>query len=433
MTNATPVLYWIPEHNLKALGEKLDKINRKAEKLGAFAIQYKDTGAVKVEEVSTGKQDDQGHDIKRKILLHQIEVSGVAPKLNGWTFIATLEHANELGNVLRIVPGYEGQLPEKFRNASAENCDHCQTRRQRNDTYVLNHDENGRWAQVGSTCLKDFLGYNDPHGAARFCEYLFQVGEACLSASQGGWSGGSGEYVDDLATFLAYCHAQVRHYGFYVSKKKRREAEEMGRSCPPATADRALSVLHHSVPSRYIETWEHPEQQDFDYAVKVADWCVALKDRDPATLNDFMHNLKVATATGYVGGRKAAIAGAALPVYRREVEKIEPQGSTMTRNPELDSKHFGAAGERLSLAVTLKKVFTFDGAFGTTYLHRFITRDGNVAIWFSSKPTNMVEGQEYGIKGTVKRHDVREKINQTILTRVVPLKDSARNPREKDK
>jgi hypothetical protein len=414
MTTAAPVLYWIPEYNLKPLSEKLDKINRKAEKLGSFGIQYRETGNSKVEERGTGRYHitlesaPEQVEIKAKILLREVEVTGLAPKLNGWTFIATLEHANELGNVLRVVPGYEGELPKKFRDASAENCDHCHTRRQRNDTYVLNH-ENGRWAQVGSTCLKDFLGYNDPHGAARFCEMLFQVGEACQSASQGG--GGSGEYLDDLVDFLAHCNAQIRHGGF-VSRKAEREAAESGQYGVRSTASAALYVLHPGMNAKILP-WERPTDEDRAFAVKVADWCMALAARDPNTLNDFMHNLKVATATGYVGARKAGIAAAAVGAYRRETEPKDDFSK---------SRHLGKLGERVEGNAKLLKIHMFDGQFGTTYLHRFLTEGGNVAVWFASKSSGMVEGQSYRIKGTVKKHDIRDGIAQTVLSRVTQPK-----------
>jgi hypothetical protein len=408
------VTYWIPQHNLAPLTEKLEKINRKAAKLGAFAIQWKQTGNTKVEEVVVGyeitlESAPNQVAIKRKIVMNEVEVVGIAPQLNGWTFIATLEHANELGNVLRVVPGYEKDLPQKFRDASAENCDHCHTRRQRNDTYVLSH-ENGRWAQVGSTCLKDFLGYNDPHGAARFCEMLFQVGAACESATDCGGGHGSGEYVDDLREFLAFCIAQVRHDGF-ISRKKAREEEERGNYLR-STATAALNALHptyhNGKPQR--QPWEVPVEDDYQVAEKVANWCVALKDRDPASLNDFMHNLKVATATGYVGGRKAGIAAAAVPAYRRETEPKDDFSK---------SRHVGQKGERVEGNAKLVKIFTFNGQFGETYLHKFLTEGGNLVVWFASKPSGMLEGNSYQIRGTVKKHDVRDGIQQTVLSRVV--------------
>src|SRR5438270_12518200 len=121
----------------------------------------------------------------------------------------------------------------------------------------------------------------------------------------------------------------------------------MGRPCPNATADAAMQVMFQNSGMGNVAFYaklreQRPNDEDRACAAKVAEWCVALKDR--TDLNDFMHNLKVATATGFVGGRRFAIAAAALPTYRREIEQIQPKGAGLTRNPDLDSKHFGTQG-----------------------------------------------------------------------------------------
>lgn len=404
----TEISYWIPEQNLPALNAKLEKINRKAAKLGAFAISWKQTGKVEMVEVATGGQDALGKPLMRKVLKAEVVVAGDAPTLNGWTFIATLEHANELGNVLRVVPGYEKDLPAEYRTATPENCDHCHTRRQRNDTYVLSH-ENGRFAQVGSTCLKDFFGHNNPHGYARFCEYLMQVGEACQNEQ--GFGSGSSEYVDDLVEFLAYCAAQVRRNGF-VTRKAERAAAEAGVYGVRSTASAALSALHPSTLSK-IEEWERPTTEDTQFAETVANWCMALKDRDPASLNDFMHNLKVATGTGYVGAKKAGIAAAAIGAYRRENEPKDDFSK---------SRYVGKEGEKIEGVAKLLKKMEINTRFGVSYMHKFLTDGGNVAIWWASNPGTMLEGQSYAIRGTVKKHETREGVAQTTLSRVTQPK-----------
>src|SRR6266704_1131511 len=82
-------------------------------------------------------------------------VEGEPPKLNGWSFLATLTwDAGTL--VTRTASGFTGTIdPGSIRPGY---CDHCKTERQRNDTYLV-QSEGGTRRQVGSPCVKDFMGH----------------------------------------------------------------------------------------------------------------------------------------------------------------------------------------------------------------------------------------------------------------------------------
>ena len=51
-------------------------------------------------------------------------------------------------------------------------CEHCGLRRRRTRTYVVVHTDSGEVRQVGSGCLRDFLGGPDPERACRRAELL---------------------------------------------------------------------------------------------------------------------------------------------------------------------------------------------------------------------------------------------------------------------
>jgi hypothetical protein len=57
-----------------------------------------------------------------------------------------------------------------------------------------------------------------------------------------------------------------------------------------------------------------------------------------------------------------------------------------------------------------------DSRYGVTYLHRFVTAEGNSLTWFASS-TQLKEGAHYNLKGTVKAHEVYRGEKQTLLTR----------------
>jgi hypothetical protein len=64
-------------------------------------------------------------------------------------------------------------------------CDHCQTNRQRKDTFVVRH-EGGEEKLIGRQCLKDFLGHASAEALARFYEAYADM------------TGDLDDYVEDL-------------------------------------------------------------------------------------------------------------------------------------------------------------------------------------------------------------------------------------------
>lgn len=165
----------------------------------------------------------------------QCSVSGEPVVVAGWEFVATLQHlkseSGETVNLLRTVPTFEGALPERFRTAGPEWCDHCRTKRARKDTYVLRRisttcdtcgdsgftgpetgydgvcsDCGGQsvgapdWQQVGRTCTQDFLGDRDPEKFLASLDLLLAAALALDESDGEEWSGGSGAWTDMVPT-----------------------------------------------------------------------------------------------------------------------------------------------------------------------------------------------------------------------------------------
>ncbi len=53
---------------------------------------------------------------------------------------------------------------------------------------------------------------------------------------------------------------------------------------------------------------------------------------------------------------------------------------------------------------------------GTMVIHRFLTTEGNLLVWFTGAGAAR-EGEIVNLRGTVKRHDTREGVRQTVVTR----------------
>lgn len=363
--------YRVPVENMRKLREKFDKINRRAERLGCPPVELKRVGA----------ESENCFEAGVKAIRHYaiVEVIGVAPQIDGWTFVGVIDHAGEV-NVLRLVPGETA--PEEYRTA-APVCDHCGTRRMRNMTYVLRKGDDHK--QVGSSCLQDFLGH-DPHQAAAYAGLLFDAVEMCESfmgmGHVSGWA---------LDQYLAHVSYAIRSYG-WVS---RAQAENYLLTATADTAMARMLDLRHS----------DLDGSDLELAEKAIEWAKGFGE----DVDDYKWNLHAVAENGYVTSRTAGLAASMIPAYLRELER-QRQAKAST--------HFGVVGERGRFELTLTgEVQGIYGGRWTSYLHRFVDADGNIAVWFSSKPTDLEPNRTYKIEARVKGHDVYKGVPQTVLTR----------------
>ena len=129
--------------------EKMNKLNQRALKRGW-------TGVITVTGEAFTEETDNGVGLKRTRQMVHTVISGNAPKYDGWTFLARIEWTDNDEAVVFTAPGIEGIDRDRL---APMWCDHCGIKRYRKYTYAVRNDD-GNELQVGSTCLKDFLGWN---------------------------------------------------------------------------------------------------------------------------------------------------------------------------------------------------------------------------------------------------------------------------------
>lgn len=446
-TNENTKTYSVHQDRVPALRKRLDSIARRAAKLGIGSVEYTVGPVVMVPFVRqdlretwqrfTGTPEKLASLSSACICYRpycEVVLNATTPKCEGWEFAATLQHLNdEAGqaiNLLRVSPRFEQELPHQFRTASATNCDHCHKNiSTRRDTFVVHQIETNEWKQVGRSCLCDFLGGHDPHAAARQLEYALDAVSACDEESGWGGGGSSNQNGWSIGMFLALVAVCIRLTG-WVSRGKAK-ADYSGAT--KATADDVLYLL--TPPSLYASEKEKqvyaeeiakyaPQPCDLEVADRAFQYAreVLSENQDRS---DYEHNLYVATLLPAATQRTSGIAASLIPYYLKEVEKqtIKEAEARLVGS----SQHFGEIGKRLDLYVKLlNSVIQIDGNYGTTYLHKFLTREGNLATWFASNCPGMEQGTEYRISATVKAHNERNGVKQTALTRVTVFTDEGR-------
>lgn len=411
--------YRIFAENLPALVRLAEKLNKRAAKLGLPPITVTKVGEEEVENPDGVTMD----------LFYNIEISGETPRLNGWEFVATIQHAGEAGNILRVVPSHEGTLPEQFRTADAGNCDHCKKFRRRNDTYIVyNPHMTGRpdFVQVGRNCLVDFVGSDKITNMATMAEMMSLIGES--AAGMGGSREGRSDTLM-LEPAVAWA-AEAMFRGGWISRTK---ARNEGKT---ATVDHALQAMENASKGRtcnwktcrdFDKCLEHfkPSAEARQLAASVLEWAPSWLERELARSqdSDYIWNMSVVLAGETIKERSYGLAASVLGAYQREMEWNQKQARERENAPE--SNWIGSAGERMVATLTTKAFRFIDTDFGSSTLVTYHDEAGNIYKWFASGRHNIDLDVTATLEFTVKKHTEFNGAKETQVLRVKPFVDKA--------
>jgi hypothetical protein len=395
-------VYEIPESNLSTLEAALTKLNKRAAKLGCKAPELLPAEPRFVDEPI---RDQHGHATGATRRVFRFVVVAEPVKLAGWAFSAVIDHVTNEGeslNLLRAMPGV--RLPKAYRTAKAT-CDHCNTQRRRNETFVIWSETEQRFARVGRQCLVDYLGGDTAQQILAMAEILSAFAAAC-SENEGYSYGGSSDWRFPAAIVLAYTHAALEtNRGAYISKKA-----AYGNEGVVATADTVWSWLTYGLRKRSPGEPKPPTltEKDTEAAEKALTWAMAI---DPDTDSDYLYNVRAFCGVGAIPYKGVGIVCSAFPAYLREVPRDALAGSKALGSV---GDRFGgkAKGSKPALALTITEVRDIPSEFGTTTLFRFEDADRNVLAWYySGGPFVFGRKAEIGDKvllsGTVKAHKPR--------------------------
>lgn len=392
--------YRIYEANMDRLEKKLNRIFNKCKNFGC-EFSYKQVG----EEFKELK-DDQGNKYTARFIIVEAEGKAV---MNGWKFVASVEHT-EKGNIINRIG--EIEVPERYYTSDAI-CEHCNSKRNRKNTYIVMNEETGEFKQVGKSCLNDFTNGLSAEAVAQYISLFDELiqGEEPY--------GGRGESYYKTETILRFAAETIKHFGYV-------RTQDSGIS----TASRSFDyycvkyggwMLFEDVRKKLIQEMDSVGfDEDSADAVQTVDNALAWISQQEAS-NNYIHNLKTACSLDYVTRKNLGILVSLFPTYNKELEyQAEKAEREKQRAAEMaseaNSQHIGNIGERITFRVTSVKCLTsWETDWGVTRIYKLVDVNGNVYIW---KTSNFIsEDNVETIKGTVKEHKKYNGINQTELTR----------------
>ena len=261
----------ILHHEREDLETKIEKMNRRATKLGL------NLPPISAEFEPTVTRREVTKDVWRDLAAWKVTLSGEVPRINGWALVCRVEHT-EAGCIVTGPTGVEQDLSE-WHNCPPT-CDHCKTTRNRKDTFVL-QNEAGETIRIGRSCLADFVRSPD---AEKFADAAMW-GDFFRSELDGG---GEGFWLSPIAfppvVIVAFAQASIRVDNGY----RKAETDHSTRSM----VSYALRAPHPRSDADQLENWRarQPTPEETALAETIVAWAKV------QTETDYLHNLAVSVS-----------------------------------------------------------------------------------------------------------------------------------------
>jgi hypothetical protein len=347
-------VFRVPVATLGELHRRIERLDRRARRLGTGAIALHDVTGV-------------GSDGRAIVVL-----SGRTPVLAGWSVAAIVEHRDGEA-VLRPVSEVGERLAA--REFAAPRCEHCRVRRRRVETFIVVRADSGEMRQVGSGCLRDFLGGQDPDRACHQAEYMALARAAVADADDSTGGDGSGAVMLSLDVFAACAAHVVRAHGWVSAERAR-------RSSGTASADAALRVFETAP--------DAPDGADRALAAGALRWAQALLAAKPELTAFERDAVAVVTDGSVLTRRERGLVCALIAFYRGRRAR---------------SHHVGNPGLNVDATVLVERVLERPSArHGTVRRCDLLDADVNRLVWWQTRGTPLREGEVVQLHGRVERH-----------------------------
>ena len=386
--------YKIFEGNIERLEKKLNRISAKCKKYGN-EFMYE-----KIGEEFAEHEDEDGNKCTVKYIVVNVEGKAI---INNWKFIASVQHT-EKGNLIKKCCDVE--VPKRY-YASEPVCEHCNNKRNRKDTYIVQNIETGEFKQVGKSCLKDFTCGMSAEGIAHYISLFDELikGECIESGFR------PTRYIETIEA-MYYIAETIKHFGYVKSdddrptKQRAREYYEVEHGMIGGSFAKLAKEFKDEMNS---VSFNANSDYSKELVNNVLTWIYSRTED-----NNYFHNLKTVCSLKYITFDNFGLIASVFPVYdrnlEREKQKLEEQEA------DRKSEYVGNVGDRITVQIEdFKIITTWETDYGLTKIFKIVDVNGNVYTW---KTSGGISDDAKEIVGTVKSHNEYRGIKQTELTRV---------------
>ena len=306
-------------------------------------------------------------------------------KVGDYTPVAVIEHnvvvnCDDVKNMVHLINNFEN-APKSWWTIDGH-CDDCNDSYSRKKTVMLLNNTDGTFRQIGTSCLKRYLGvtcFNVIHNFMTVDELVEEE-----VAMYGDALPRENKYVK-TEKLLGYVYSMYDAMGGYIKNK---------------TIEDAWKAATNPDADEVSESCKERAQKTIEF----------FRNLDIENLNDFARNVKAAVLSEYIDC--SSYVACAPMLQTKLMAKIEQH------NLELESDYVGNIKDKLELDVTVTNCAGFESQFGYMFINTFRDNNSNnVFIWVTGTKSYEV-GSKLKILGTVKDHKEYNGVKQTVLTRV---------------
>lgn len=323
-------------------------------------------------------------------------LEGEPARYNGWRYLATAEWIN--GALLLTARNDDDAEAGRGYKPTEGRCDHCHQKRARSRIVLVQH-EDGAIRQVGTTCLKDFLGH--------------EIGT--------GWHSPT-DPLDELEQYAGVGQPayRVRHILTLALAVTGLMKGYRNVHLPPSTADMVRTALRYRAGVRDAQMFDETVAPPATFAAR----CAEAEANVPALIDlirglspgPWADNLKALVSDGpdgWVADRHLNLLISASAAWVREQEKAAAAAAA----PTVTEARYAENKTRIEMPeATITAVRGFDTQWGFTNVYVWL-HDGHRFEWLTSVDLPLEVGDTVAIKGTVKGVNEFNGQISTVMTR----------------
>lgn len=368
----------------------VERLNKRLEKKGVQKIRLENVHSVfkRLKDAVSGKS------FTYEFL--EFDINGQLPKVEGYSFVAFCDHSEKM-----IITESDIDI-ERFRDRQV--CDHCKSKRKRSKTYILQNDETGELVQIGSSCLKSFVGFGSDaleKAVAALSDIRNFLNDHCGVQNETFVSGGVslGSPMFPVEEVIDKANRIIEDMGFVPT----------GNPCSTKELLSGWCFYNET-----IMKYQFPENYNFEAPLEPVSSKVREFVMGSSEDNNFQRNCRQIFENGYVSSKYFGYVAAMVQGWRKHLLEEEKKVE--------EKKEFSwvPVSTKLETTAVLKDVKSFDGFYGTTFLYVF-EDDEHCLVWFTSKDLDVEKGKTYTVRGTVKENKTYNDVKQTVITRAKVL------------
>lgn len=397
----------ISRNNFQAAVDAVKKLNSVAIQKGLPEMEF-----------HYSEQIIKSADGTRVLPLIKFSISNPVINAGDYIIVAKLQYQHEaIENshgrgaipILYLKEGTYNDLPDNVINGTcAPDCDHCQTKRNRNSTYILKHKETGSYKQIGSDCISEFTASDNIMAALKWMDLNYQFLQFLKELDIEGESAQFEKlFSDDFNSSKASLFFDPKYvlgWAVYFVDQKGYVSRE-----------KSETLMIDSTSTLVFGQASTGEVLPDECAVKAeAVHRFILGDDLPKKIleSEYGFNLR-SVARSYATEKHIGLLTSAVTIYERQLKsKIQDEN---TKN----SSFQGIIGEKLTRNLNVIKRYPVPGEWGISTGVVLTDSSGNVYKWITARtPRWLANSIEYTATMTVKDHSLFNGTTQTVVTKV---------------